>query len=136
MAEGHQRLFGGVLPLDDVGSGDIELAGTLHGAWSTDVCRVPTGCRDLRPSIDGSSRYESCVESLHRWPRATSGSLSQLARLLADLVDEATTDDVVSRGRARTRRRSVDSRRSAPRPPTRANFRTGHLTVCTLVPKR
>jgi exodeoxyribonuclease V gamma subunit len=60
----------------------------------------------------------------------------QLARLLADLVDEATKDGVISPvdlGLGDIRSILGDRLRGRP---SRANFRTGHLTVCTLVPMR
>jgi exodeoxyribonuclease V gamma subunit len=50
MAEEGQRLFGGVLPLDDVGSGDIDLAGRFASSWSACMqswTRSPIRCRSM-----------------------------------------------------------------------------------------
>ena len=55
-----------------------------------------------------------------------------MTRLLDDLVDEAAETDVPL---ALAEIRSLLADRLKGRP-TRANFRTGHLTVCTLVPMR
>ena len=56
--------------------------------------------------------------------------------MLDDVVAEAGADGVAGPRRARARRRPRAARRPARGRPTRANFRTGHLTVCTLVPMR
>ena len=135
MADERQRRFGGALPLDDVDSGDIELAGrlaelldrlaaavaTLSGtrpinAWATDLADVADAFTTTSPQ--------------DAWQRV------QLQRLLDGLVDEATTDGVVSAVALNPADiRSLLSDRLRGRP-TRANFRTGHLTICTLVPMR
>jgi exodeoxyribonuclease V gamma subunit len=60
------------------------------------------------------------------WQRA------QLQRVLDDLVDEASG---TATALATTEVRALLAERLQGRP-TRANFRTGHLTVCTLVPMR
>ena len=60
----------------------------------------------------------------------------QLQRLLDDLVDEATIGQEVSTAElspADIRALLADRLQGRP---TRANFRTGHLTICTLVPMR
>ena len=61
---------------------------------------------------------------------------AQLTAVLEELVQEATVEDDASRVEL-----SCDDIRSIMTDrlkgkPTRANFRTGHLTVCTLVPMR
>ncbi len=135
MADERQRLFGGVLPLDDVGSSDIELAGTLAEL----VERIGA-------SIDGLSGQKT----ISRWAESIASSVealgsvgpgdewqsAQLGRLLADVVDQASTDGrpcTVELGLGDVRAILADLLRGRP---TRANFRTGHLTVCTLVPMR
>ena len=135
MTEDGHRLFEGVLPIDDVESGAIDLAGrfaelvdrlgfvldSLSGAksvagWAAAIGEAadmltPTGARDA-------------------WQRA------ELQRLLDDVVEQAS-----AAGRADTTAllapevRSLFAERLQGRP-TRANFRTGHLTICTLVPMR
>ncbi len=135
MADERQRLFGGALPLDDVDSADIELAGRLaefldrlHAAldelaeertvdaWASTLARVSD-------SLTATSARDA-------WQRA------QMTTLLDKLVEEAETGDIVSAVTLSCDDvRSILSDRLKGQP-TRANFCTGHLTVCTLVPMR
>ena len=76
------------------------------------------------------------VEALARSVPATSGRRHSSARLLADIVEQASTDgdpSEVELGLGDVRAILEDRLRGRP---TRANFRTGNLTVCTLVPMR
>src|SRR4029453_6438578 len=57
---------------------------------------------------------------------------SELQRLLNDVVEEAAAHDAVLE---LEELRALLADRLQGRP-TRANFRTGHLTICTLVPMR
>ena len=130
MNEDERRLFEGVLPLDDVESGAIDLAGRLAEL------------------ID---RLQAVVDSL-RGPL----SVPAWAAALAAAADALT---VAGRAVAAVRAAAACSTTSSTRPPghdarleleelralladrlqgrpTRANFRTGHLTICTLVPMR
>ncbi len=135
MAEEDQRLFGATLPLDDVDSGDIELAGRLaefvHRLQQVldELAQVRT-VGEWADTLARSSDALSATTPRDEWQRA------QLSAVLEELVQEATARDGAS-GVAL----SCDDLRSimADRlkgKPTRANFRTGDLTVCTLVPMR
>jgi exodeoxyribonuclease V gamma subunit len=135
MADEHQRLFGDTLPLDDVESGDIDLAG-----------RLTEFVERLRDAIDKLTESRTVDEwaSTLAW---ISDSLTtttfrdlwqqaQLTDLLDELVGEATAEQRVSSvvlGSDDIRSILADRLKGRP---TRANFRTGHLTVCTLVPMR
>lgn len=135
MADQEERLFGATLPLDDVDSADIELV----GRFAEFVTRLRTAVDALHAhrSIDGWAETLAAVsDSLTATSSSDAWQRSELVALLEELVDQATmpggTSDV---------RLSCDDVRSllADRlkgRPTRANFRTGHLTVCTLVPMR
>ncbi len=131
MAEIGGRNLAGTLPLDDVGSTQIQLAGRLAEL----VTRLQARVEALR----GASTLEEWVEHLRDGvleladvPPADRWQVAQLEREL-DAVREAgggrgtelTLSDV----------RTLVEHRTEPRP-TRANFRTGHLTVATLVPMR
>ena len=135
MADERQRLFHDVLPLDDVDTGDIDLAG-----------RVAEFVGRLRRALDsfaGTKTVGEWAETLawtsdaltdtserDAWQRA------QLKALLDELVQEATTPQGASPVRLGCDDvRSILADRLKGRP-TRANFCTGHLTVCTLVPMR
>src|SRR3984885_2707330 len=137
MTEEDRRLTGGVLPVDDVESGAIDLAGRFAefvdrtraavdalsesqpiGRWAAAVARAADALtatsdrdfwqrRELQRILD-----DVATESRSASPERVSASELELADVRALLADRL-------RGR-----------------PTRANFRTGHLTVCTLVPMR
>ncbi|MGO8876612.1 MAG: exodeoxyribonuclease V subunit gamma [Acidimicrobiales bacterium] len=135
MAEEGQRLFGGVLPLDDMDSGDIELAGKLAELLDRLGAAVSllSGTRPLDAWAAGIAEIADAFTATSEqdtWQRL------QLQRLLDDLVGEATTGDTVSGvelSPADVGALLADRLRGRP---TRANFRTGHLTICTLVPMR
>jgi exodeoxyribonuclease V gamma subunit len=131
MAEEGQRLIGDVLPLDDVGSGDIDLAGRfaelldrLHdaiGAFSED-----------RPLADWTSAIVDAADALTDTAPRDAWQRLQLARLLDDVAAESAGSETPL---ALPEVRSLLADRLRGRP-TRASFRTGHLTMCTLVPMR
>jgi exodeoxyribonuclease V gamma subunit len=135
MAEDGQRLFGETLPLDDVDSGDIELAGRL-AEFVHRLQRVLdelAGVRTVRGWADTLARASdalSATTARDDWQRA------QLSAVLEELVAEATAgEDASSVELSCDDIRSIMTDRLKGKP-TRANFRTGHLTVCTLVPMR
>jgi exodeoxyribonuclease V gamma subunit len=137
MADEDQRLVGGVLPLDDVGSADIDLAGRFAelidrlAAW-LDVA----GVEDAIP-VDGWARaIAAAADALTATGERDAWQREQLQSMLDDVVAEATADHTrIAPGLTMTEIRSLLADRLRGRP-TRANFRTGHLTVCTLVPMR
>jgi exodeoxyribonuclease V gamma subunit len=133
--EADRRLVGGVLPLDDVGSSDIDLAGRL-----TELVHR------LRDALDALARAQSldvwadaileAADALTATASRDAWQRQELRNLLADLLAEATVDAEPARTPlelADVRALLADRLRGRP---TRANFRTGHLTVCTLVPMR
>ncbi|MDQ2796671.1 MAG: exodeoxyribonuclease V subunit gamma, partial [Actinomycetota bacterium] len=128
MEEGEQWL-GAILPLDDVDSGDIDLA----GRFAEFVDRADDAVRALeqtRPVAEWTRLLSELVLSLgepaHAW---------QAVQLTTELdeVSEAASDTDVRLTRADVG--ALLAGRLAGRP-TRASFRTGTLTVCTLVPMR
>jgi exodeoxyribonuclease V gamma subunit len=135
MAEERQRLFGSTLPLDDVDSGDIDLAGRL----SEFLDRLRAGLDALagfRSVQDWAATLADISDSLAAASPADAWQRAQLKALLDELVDEATEEETPSAvALSCDDIRSILSERLKGRP-TRANFCTGHLTVCTLVPMR
>jgi exodeoxyribonuclease V gamma subunit len=128
MEEGEHWLAD-ALPLDDVDSGDIDLA----GRFAELVDRVDSAVRAInakRPVPEWAMLLRDLVlslgEPLEAW------QAMQLRREL-DEVAEAAGDTDVQLGR--TDLTVLLQTRLAGRP-TRASFRTGTLTVCTLVPMR
>ncbi|MCB9371511.1 MAG: exodeoxyribonuclease V subunit gamma [Microthrixaceae bacterium] len=137
MSEDELRLVGGVLPLDDVDSGDIDLAGRfaeLVGRLGGAVRSL----RDPRPVAAWVHALDAAADQLldTRWEDAW--QRSQLDQLLAEVVQEAGGDD--GDGSRATPLRLAELRdlladRLKGRP-SRAAFRTGEMTMCTLVPMR
>jgi exodeoxyribonuclease V gamma subunit len=135
MTEDEQRLFGGVLPLDDVESGAIDLAGRFAELLdrlqaALDALREPQTVDAWAAAIAAAADALTATSEREAWQRA------ELQRLLDDVVGEATVDETVTPARlALPEARALLGERLQGRP-TRANFRTGHLTICTLVPMR
>lgn len=132
MTEDDQRLFAGVLPLDDVDSRAIDLA----GRFTELVSRVGEAVQALSARQTLTAWAEAIAEAADaltataprdRWQRA------ELQRVLDELVAE--TGDDAAPELAPAEVRALLAGRLEGRP-TRANFRTGHLTVCTLQPMR
>ena len=135
MTEDELPLVGGVLPLDDVDSGDIDLAGRLaelvdrvHEAVDALDRPQPLGVvgrrdrrRRRRPDGDRAARRTGSGASSTP-PRRASSTEARLDRRIAAPLSLAEARGLLGE-RLRGR-------------PSRANFRTGHLTVCTLVPMR
>ena len=131
MTEDEQRLFAGVLPLDDVESGAIELAGRvaelldrLHAA--VDALTDPKPVDEWAAAIAAAADALTETSPHDAWQRA------ELQRLLDDVVTEA-AGHATPLALQEVRALLEDRLRGRP---TRTNFRTGHLTVCTLVPMR
>ena len=147
MTEGDGRTFGGTLPYDDVPSSDVDLAGRLAElvnrlTWTLD-------------RLDGSRPIASWVEALVTGTELLTVSAAsdewqrkELRRVLAEVADQARPPPRSEPGPA-----ALDGRPDAGPDlslaevrdlldvrlqgrPTRANFRTGDLTICTLVPMR
>jgi exodeoxyribonuclease V gamma subunit len=175
MTEDGQRLVAGVLPLDDVESGAIDLAGRIAELIDR-LDETVTRFQEPRTIADWATELATAADLLtatgprDEWQRAA------LDRLLADLAQDA---GATAEPRASVRPASVDlppenggasTLTAAGRDggaagavavstdaadplldvgevrallddalagrSTRANFRTGHLTVCTLQPMR
>jgi exodeoxyribonuclease V gamma subunit len=132
MTEDGERLYGDALPLDDVDSRSIELAGRfaeliarLRGFLDALAAAHPLA-EWARLTADAADAL-TLTAGRDRWQR------SELQRVLDTLVSEAGAEDDAPIGPGEFRAHLAA--RLAGRP-TRANFRTGHLTVCTLMPMR
>jgi exodeoxyribonuclease V gamma subunit len=125
------RLFADVLPLDDVESGAIDLAGRF--AELLDRLQAALGSlREPKPVAAWAAALGEAADALAVPSPRESWQRAELQRLLADVVEEASGSDVeLELGEVR----ALLAERLQGRP-TRTNFRTGSLTVCTLVPMR
>ncbi|HWK30420.1 MAG TPA: exodeoxyribonuclease V subunit gamma [Solirubrobacter sp.] len=131
MSEDEQRLFAGVLPLDDVESGSIDLA----GRFAELVARLRAAVDALgqpQPVDAWTAAIAAAADALTLAPGVETWQRTELQRLLDDVVRSAAGHD----GELEPAEvRALLAERLQGRP-TRANFRTGHLTICTLVPMR
>jgi exodeoxyribonuclease V gamma subunit len=135
MTEDELRLFNGVLPLDDVESGAIDLAGRA----AEFIARLEHIIGELntpKPIASWAETLASAADALTSTSTRDSWHRAELQRLLGSVVGEASIEDVPNDTViALPEVRALLGERLRGRP-TRANFRTGHLTICTLVPMR
>jgi len=135
MSEDGERLFGGTLPFGDISSGEIDLAGRF--AELVERLRV-TLCQLEGPH---TARQWACAlaEGTARLAVAARGDAwqtEQLGRALDDVAEEALAAgpaSAIELDLAEARALLADRLKGRP---TRANFRTGDMTICTLVPMR
>jgi exodeoxyribonuclease V gamma subunit len=133
MSEEDQNWLDLALPLDDVGSSDVELA----GSFAELVDRLATALSQLSSAQSLTGWLDALitgVTSLTSVPTGDEWQSAQLRTEMAFVRDGAgswaehtvlTLPDLRALLRGRLGGR-----------PTRANFRTGTLTVCTMVPMR
>ena len=132
LSDDSRAWLGPTLPLDDVGSNRIDLAGRL----AEYVDRVSAATADLsgtRPLAAWLDALEHGVTAVTRVQRDEAWQSGQLRRELAQVRDQAGARTELPMRLADVR--SLLSAHLAGRP-TRANFRAGTLTVCTMVPMR
>jgi exodeoxyribonuclease V gamma subunit len=116
------------LPLDDVDSSDIDLTGRLAELLDR-LENVLTALTGEHPAGHWIETLANALDSLTETDPADAWQLAQARRELA----EAGEGGAALIRLADVRALLADRLRGRP---TRANFRTGNLTVCTLVPMR
>lgn len=120
------------LPLDDVGSNRVDLAGQL-AEYVDRLQHVVESLSGTQPLSTWLAALEDGIAKLTLVGDDDAWQTSQLQREFADILHSA-------RARADVTMRLPDIRallhRHLAGRPTRANFRTGTLTVCTMVPMR
>jgi exodeoxyribonuclease V gamma subunit len=133
MAEEDQRYVGSALPLDDVDSTDIELAGRLAEL----VDRLTAVLADLDgthpaghwlDALDRALDLLAGTAATDRWQEVEARAVLDDARRSADATADAAPLRLADV-------RALLARRLRGRP-TRAGFRTGALTLCSLEPMR
>ncbi|MFN8150281.1 MAG: exodeoxyribonuclease V subunit gamma [Solirubrobacterales bacterium] len=159
MSEDDARIFEYVLPLDDVESGAISLAGRFAELIDR-IDAAFASFAEAKPLGEWAEALTAAADNLTGTPFGQEWERLELDRLLEDLAAEAETanewhDGDGSRPFPATRAssgepgtgtadapaltlaevRSLLTPRLAGRP-TSANFRTGHISVCTLTPMR
>ncbi|OBK30940.1 exodeoxyribonuclease V subunit gamma [Mycobacterium asiaticum] len=120
------------LPLDDVGSNRIELVGQF-AEYVDRLQRAVDSLTGTRPLRQWLTALADGIGQLTQLDDDDTWQTSQMQREFADILRTAGP-------RAETMLRLPDIRALLQRHlagrPTRANFRTGTLTVCTMVPMR
>jgi exodeoxyribonuclease V gamma subunit len=120
------------LPLDDVSSNRVELAGRL-AEYIERLHAVVESLSGAQPLGDWLAALSNGVTALTAVPDDDAWQSSQVQREFGDVLEAAGSRvDTVLR---LPDIRALLDRHLAGRP-TRANFRTGTLTVCTMVPMR
>ncbi|MCW2767753.1 MAG: recC [Nocardioides sp.] len=132
LSDDSQAWLGTTLPLDDVGSNRVELAGRF-AEFVGRLVRATDALTGTRTLADWLTALTDGIAVLTQVDRADQWQTGQVQRELATILRGAES-------RADTPMRLTDVRsllggHLAGRP-TRANFRTGTLTVCTMVPMR
>ncbi|MGM7421288.1 exodeoxyribonuclease V subunit gamma [Cellulosimicrobium sp. CpK407] len=132
MADEDARFVGPALPLDDVGSTDVDLAGRLAElvARLTETLRALDGVHPLAHWLDALDR---ALTLLAEAPPTEGWQIGSARRVLGDVRAAGAAHGGVALRLADVRALLDD--RLAGRP-TRAGFRTGALTVCSLEPMR
>ena len=132
MSDDSHAWLGTTLPLDDVGSNRVELAGRL-AEYVERLHNVIESLSGARPLSHWLAALAEGITSLTDVPDADAWQTGQVQREFGDVLANAGP-------RAGTVLRLPDVRALLDRHlagrPTRANFRTGTLTVCTMVPMR
>lgn len=122
----------GTLPLDIAGPPDVSLVGRLGElvdrlAGALDRLSVTQTIPEWVEAIRVSADALLAVSEPDRWQR------QQLDTMLAEVLDESNAAGPVPLSPAEVGELFADRLKGRP---TRANFRTGNLTMCTLVPMR
>jgi exodeoxyribonuclease V gamma subunit len=132
MSDDSRAWLGTALPLDDVGSNRVELAGRF-AEYVDRLVSATDGLTGTRPLGEWLEALAEGVMALTRVDRADQWQVGQMQRELARV-------EVDAGARAASALRLTDVRAMLgdhlEGRPTRANFRAGSLTVCTMVPMR
>jgi exodeoxyribonuclease V gamma subunit len=132
MSEEAHAWIGSTLPLDDVGSNRVELAGQL-AEFVDRLQRTVDALTGEHPLDDWLRALSEGITLMTRVTDADAWQVSQMEREFGQVSNDAgTRSDTVLR---LPDVKALLDRHLAGRP-TRANFRTGTLTVCTMVPMR
>src|ERR687894_297199 len=132
MDESEQRFLGTALPMDDVDSSDVDLVGRLAEL----VARLRTltdACRWSRPVAGWVELFKTALELLTEVTPADRWQLGHAYAELSRLAESADAPSSPALSLAEVADLLADAFRGRA---SRANFRTGTLTVASLLPMR
>jgi exodeoxyribonuclease V gamma subunit len=132
MDETDQHFIGTTLPLDDVDAGDVDLVGRLAELVAR-VSLLIEGCNATQSLSAWVELFKQAIELLAAVPPTESWQLSHAYHELGELVlatDQA-GDSLLNLAEVSALISDAFRGRAS-----RANFRTGTLTVCTMLPMR
>ena len=132
MDETDQHFIGTTLPLDDVDAGDVDLVGRLAELVAR-VSLLIEGCDATQPLGAWVELFKQAIELLAAVPPTESWQLSHAHHELAELALATDQAGDVPLNLAEVSALISDAFRGRA---SRANFRTGTLTVCTMLPMR
>jgi exodeoxyribonuclease V gamma subunit len=132
MDETGQHFIGTTLPLDDVDAGDVDLVGRLAELVAR-LNMLTAACHTTQPLNAWVELFKKAIELLASVSPTDSWQLSHASHELGDLALGADEAVDVSLGLAEVSALLSDAFRGRA---SRANFRTGTLTVCTMLPMR
>ena len=132
MDETDQHFIGTTLPLDDVDAGDVDLVGRLAELVAR-VSLLTEACNAIQPLNAWVELFKHAIELLAAVPPAESWQLGHAYHELAELALATDEAGDVALHLAEVSALISDAFRGRA---SRANFRTGTLTVCTMLPMR
>jgi exodeoxyribonuclease V gamma subunit len=132
VADGGTQLFGSVLPAAQIDSNDIALVGALAELLDR-LAHSVTALAGPHPVSGWVQALGDAVDALAEVPVREGAQRQELAGLLEGVAADAGGRSELQLTQAEARALLAERLRGRP---TRANFRTGHLTVCTLHPMR
>ena len=131
MDESGQHFLGTALPLDDVDASDVDLVGRLAELLSR-LRSVTAGWTQPHPVAEWTTSFGRAIELLAAVPDTDTWQLSHAHGQLGR-VAEAAGDDSGALSLPEVAALLSDAFRGRA---SRANFRTGTLTMCTMLPMR
>jgi exodeoxyribonuclease V gamma subunit len=132
MDETDQHFIGTTLPLDDVDGGDVDLVGRLAELVAR-VALLTEGYNAIQPLNAWVELFKQAIELLAAVPPTESWQLSHAYHELGELALATDQAGDVALNLAEVSALISDAFRGRA---SRANFRTGTLTVCTMLPMR
>jgi exodeoxyribonuclease V gamma subunit len=132
MDETDQHFIGTTLPMDDVDAGDVDLVGRLAELVAR-VSLLIERCGTSQPLSAWVELFKQAIELLAAVPPTMSWQLSHAQRELGDLAVATDQAHDVALSLAEVSALVSEAFRGRA---SRANFRTGTLTVCTMLPMR